>query len=175
MSFSRPCFFLYELPPVLRGLVFAALLAAILSTSDSYLLVAATNYSNDIYKNVINPECDDQKMLKITKRTTLVLGLGGLVVAIWMQSIMSIWNLASAAYVGGCFIPMLYALFFNNCKKSALAANCAMVVGSVTAVVFEVTGITFLGLPGAAVGTLANFIVFSLITLLDPKATVKSL
>ena len=114
-------------------------------------------------------------MLKITKRTTLVLGLGGLVVAIWMQSIMSIWNLASAAYVGGCFIPMLYALFFNNCKKSALAANCAMVVGSVTAVVFEVTGITFLGLPGAAVGTLANFIVFSLITLLDPKATVKSL
>lgn len=166
---------LNELPPVLRGLVFAALLAAILSTSDSYLLVAATNYSNDIYKNLINPKCDDQKMLKITKHTTLVLGLGGLAIAIWMQSIMSIWSLASAAYVGGCFIPMLYALFFKNCKKSALAANCAMIVGSVTSVVFEITGITFLSLPGAAVGTIANFIVFFLVTLLDPKATVKSL
>ena len=114
-------------------------------------------------------------MLKITKHTTLVLGLGGLAIAIWMQSIMSIWSLASAAYVGGCFIPMLYALFFKNCKKSALAANCAMIVGSVTSVVFEITGITFLSLPGAAVGTIANFIVFSLVTLLDPKATIKSL
>ena len=36
------------LPTGLRGIVFAALLAAILSTSDSYLLVAATNFSNDI-------------------------------------------------------------------------------------------------------------------------------
>lgn len=65
--------------------------------------------------------------------------------------------------------------FFKNCKKSALAANCAMIVGSVTSVVFEITGITFLSLPGAAVGTIANFIVFSLVTLLDPKATIKSL
>ena len=50
-----------------------------------------------------------------------------------------------------------------------------MIVGSVTSVVFEITGITFLSLPGAAVGTIANFIVFSLVTLLDPKATIKSL
>ena len=166
---------LQYLPTGLRGIVFAALLAAILSTSDSYLLVAATNFSNDIYKNLMNPSADDKTMLRITKRTTLVLGISGLAMALWMQSIMSIWNLAAAAYIGGCFIPMLYAFFSKKGKKSSLAANISMIVGSVTAIIIEIQGASIFGLPGAAVGTLLNFILFVGITALDKKASSRSL
>ena len=147
----------------------------LLGTCAYALLVAATNFSNDIYKNIINPSADDKTMLRITKRTTLVLGIGGLAMALWLQSIMSIWNLAAAAYIGGCFIPMLYAFFSKKGKKSTLAANVSMVAGSVTAVVIEVQGASVLGLPGAAVGTLLNFILFFGITALDKKASSHSL
>ncbi len=163
------------LPTGLRGIVFAALLAAILSTSDSYLLVAATNFSNDIYKTVINPSADDQTMLKVTRGSILVLSAGGLIMAIWMQNIMDIWSLAAAAYIGGCFIPMLYAFFSKREKKSALAANVAMIAGSVIAVFMEIQGMSVLGLPGAAVGTLVNLILFFFITAVDPKAKRKAL
>lgn len=163
------------LPTGLRGIVFAALLAAILSTSDSYLLVAAKNFSNDIYKSAINPSADDQTILKVTKGTILVLCAGGLVMALWIQNIMAIWSLAAAAYIGGCFIPMLYAFFSKRGKKSALATNVAMIAGSVVAVVIEVQGASVLGLPGAAVGTLVNLVLFFAITAVDPKGKREAL
>ncbi|MCI8510592.1 MAG: sodium:solute symporter family protein [Lachnospiraceae bacterium] len=163
------------LPVGLKGIVFASLLAAILSTSDSYLLVASTNFSNDIYKNIIKPDAADQEILRVTKLTTLVLGVGGLIMAVWMQSIMSIWSLASAAYVGGCFVPMLYALFSGRKKKSALAANTAMVAGSLTAIYCEATKTIIFGLPGAAVGMLLNLVLFFGLTAADKHAQVRSL
>lgn len=95
--------------------------------------------------------------------------------AIWMQNIMDIWSLAAAAYIGGCFIPMLYAFFSKREKKSALAANVAMIAGSVIAVFMEIQGMSVLGLPGAAVGTLVNLILFFFITAVDPKAKRKAL
>lgn len=166
---------LHYLPAGIRGIVFAALLAAIMSTCDSYLLVSATNFSNDIYKNLINPGASDEKIVKITRTSILVIGLVGLGMAIWLQSIMSAWSLASAAYVGGCFIPMMYALFFDKARKSKLAAKLAMLAGGVTGAVLEIIGITPLGLPAAVIGALVNLVIFVPVTLLDKNAEVRML
>ena len=95
--------------------------------------------------------------------------------ALWIQNIMAIWSLAAAAYIGGCFIPMLYAFFSKRGKKSALATNVAMIAGSVVAVVIEVQGASVLGLPGAAVGTLVNLVLFFGITAVDPKGKREAL
>ena len=50
-----------------------------------------------------------------------------------------------------------------------------MIAGSVIAVFMEIQGMSVLGLPGAAVGTLVNLILFFFITAVDPKAKRKAL
>ena len=60
------------LPTGIRGVCVAALMAAIMSTADSYMLTGATNISVDIYKNLINPNATDKQMVMVTDRKSVV-------------------------------------------------------------------------------------------------------
>ena len=99
------------LPTGIKGLCIAALMAAIMSTADSYMLSGATNLSVDIYKTYVNPNATDKQMLYVTKGGILIVGLLGLGFALLLPDVMSVWTLSSTAYVGGCLIPMLYGIF----------------------------------------------------------------
>ena len=163
------------LPIGLRGIIFASLLAAIMSTCDSYLLCSASNFSIDIYKNIIKPEATDEEIMRITKRGVLITGLIGLAMAIWLGDIMCAWSLVAACYVGGCFCPILYAMFFDKAKKSSLAANCSMICGGATGGVLELIGINVAGIPPVISGAIISLIVLIIITLLDKNAKVVAL
>ena len=89
------------LPTGIKGLCVAALMAAIMSTADSYMLSGATNISVDIYKTYINPKATDKQMLIVTKGGILAVGLLGLGFALLLPDVMSVWTLSSTAYVGG--------------------------------------------------------------------------
>ncbi len=166
---------LMYLPVGVRGLVFAALLAAIMSTCDSYLLCASSNLSLDLYKNLIKPDATDEDIKRISKRSVLVFGLIGLAMAIWLQSIMSAWSLVAAFFVGGCFCPILYAVLFDNAKKSGLAANCAMIIGGLTGGILELMKINPIGIPPVIFGALVSLVVLAVVTMADPNAKVVSL
>lgn len=163
------------LPVGLRGIIFASLLAAIMSTCDSYLLCSASNFSIDIYKNFIKPEATDEDIMKVTKRCVLITGLVGLAMAIWLGDIMSAWSLVAACYVGGCFCPILYAMFFDKAKKSSLAANWSMICGGVTGGLFEVMGINVFGIPPVIFGAIISLMVLVVVTLMDKDAKVVAL
>lgn len=161
---------LMYLPTGIRGIVFASLLAAIMSTCDSYLLCASSNLSIDIYKNLINPDATDDDIKRISKRSVLVFGVIGLAMAIWLGSIMSAWSLVAAFFVGGCFCPILYALFCDNAKKSGLAANCAMIGGGLTGGVLELMKVNVAGIPPVIFGAMVSLVILLVVTALDPKA-----
>lgn len=163
------------LPVGLRGIVFASLLAAIMSTCDSYLLCSASNFSIDIYKNIIKPEATDEDIMKVTKRCVLITGLVGLAMAIWLGDIMSAWSLVAACYVGGCFCPILYAMFFDKAKKSSLAANLSMICGGVTGGVLELLQINVAGIPPVIFGAIISLIILITVTLCDKNAKVVAL
>ena len=128
-------FLLHSLPMGIKGLVFSALIAAIMSTADSYILAAATNFSEDIYKNVINPNASDQQMVTITRRAVLGISVVGLALALLLPSVMGVWTWASTAYVGGCFVPMMAALFYGG-RKAPLAGLLTILAGSGSGLVF---------------------------------------
>lgn len=166
---------LQYLPVGLRGIVFASLLAAIMSTCDSYLLCAASNLSVDLYQNLLKPGATDEDIMKLSKASVLAFGGIGLAMAIWLGDIMSAWSLVAAFFVGGCFCPILYALFFDNAKKSGLAANCAMVIGGLSGGILELMKINIAGMPPVVVGTIVSLIVLLAVTAVDPKAKVVAL
>ena len=151
------------LPAGIKGLCIAALMAAIMSTSDSYMLTGATNIAIDIYKTTVNPNADDAKVLRVTKISVLAVGLLGLGFALILPDIMSVWTLSSTAYVGGCLVPMMYAIFSKK-KKSYTAAMTAMLGGGILAVVCELNGFVLFNLPAIVYGILLSAVLLFSIT-----------
>jgi SSS family solute:Na+ symporter len=67
------------LPPGLRGLMFAAFLAGLMSSIDSILNSTATLWTKDIYERFIRPGANDRHYLVVGKITTIVLLVFGVI------------------------------------------------------------------------------------------------
>jgi len=163
-----PLIIMKILPIGVKGIIIAALISAIMSSADSYLLVGATNFAIDIYKPFINPKATDAQVLKVTRYMVVLLGLGGLFLALLVPSIMGVWTIASSVYVGGCFVPMMYALFFKG-KKSGKAAVITMIVGSITSIILKFADVNLFNLPPVLICVIVTLIIFIPLTALERK------
>lgn len=94
------------------GLFLCGILAAIMSTADSQLLVCASSVSKDIYKNILKPESNDKKVLKVSRITVLVVAVLAFLIA-WNPN-NSIMNLVSDAWagLGSAFGPLVVCSLF---------------------------------------------------------------
>lgn len=151
------------LPAGIKGVCIAALMAAIMSTADSYMLSGATNISVDIYKTYINPNASDKQTVLITKASVLIVGLLGLGFALLLPDVMSVWTLSSTAYVGGCLVPMLWGIFSKG-KKSYTAAMVAIIGGGTLALVCEMNKFVLFNLPAIVYGILFSAVLLFAIT-----------
>lgn len=158
-----PSLLAITIPTGLKGLCIGALIAAILSTADSYILTTSTNVSIDIYKNLINPNATDNDTLKITRASVLGIGVIGLVFAMVLPDVIKLWTLSSTAYIGGCLVPMMYGLFSKK-KKSYIAAMVAIVGGGLFAVISELCGFSLFELPAIVYGIAISAVLLFIIT-----------
>lgn len=149
-------------PPVIAGILFSALMAAVMSTADSQLLVTASAVTNDIIKQVSKKEIDDKKLMWISRWIVIVVAIIGAVIAYDENS--SIMDLVSYAWAGfgAAFGPVvLLCLFWKRATlKGALAG---MLVGFVIVIVWSnflaaPTGLYEL-VPGFALALVVNIIV----------------
>ncbi|MCH8333022.1 sodium:solute symporter [Candidatus Sumerlaeota bacterium] len=99
-----PHFIATELPTGVRGLLIAAILAAGMSTLDSSANVSATVWAVDFYRRFIRPDCDDRRMLKVTRISTVAIGIIGTAASLLMintRSALDVWWQISAVFGGG--------------------------------------------------------------------------
>ena len=82
--------------PALAGVLFAALMAAVMSTSDSQLLVASSAVSNDIYKHFKGENLSDVKLVWISRIIIIIIAILAAYIALDPES--SIMNLVSFAW-----------------------------------------------------------------------------
>lgn len=118
------------------GIFLCGILAAIMSTADSQLLVTASAVSEDMYKGVINKKASEKSSLLVGKIAVVVVAVIAFVIALDPKS--SIMDLVSDAWAGfgAAFGPVvLLALFW---KRSTLAgAISGMTVGALTVIVWD--------------------------------------
>ena len=118
------------------GIFLCGILAAIMSTADSQLLVTASSVSEDMYNGVIKKDASEKSSLRIGKIAVIVVAIIAFFIAIDPQS--SIMGLVSDAWAGfgSAFGPVvLLALFW---KRSTLAgAISGMAVGALTVMVWD--------------------------------------
>ena len=75
------------LPPILAGFVMAGILAATISSSDSYLLIAASAFAKNIYQGVVKKDADDKKVLTISRITLFAIAVIAIVIALDENSV----------------------------------------------------------------------------------------
>lgn len=123
-----------SLPAILAGFVMAGILAATISSSDSYLLIAASACAKNIYQGVCNKKATDKQVMRVTRITLLVIALIAMVIAMDQDSV--IFKIVSFAWAGfgATFGPiMLFSLFWRRTNKAGAIAGMVGGAGMVFA------------------------------------------
>lgn len=112
------------LPALLAGFVMAGILAATISSSDSYLLIAASAFSKNIYQHLIKKDATDDQVMKVSKIILFVISLIGIVIALDETSV--IFTIVSFAWAGfgATFGPItLFSLFWKRTTREGAIAG----------------------------------------------------
>ena len=112
------------LPPLLAGFVMAGILAATISSSDSYLLIAASAFAKNIYQGLCKKDASEKQVMTISRITLLALALIGIVIALDENSV--IFQIVSFAWAGfgATFGPlMILCLFWKRTTKEGAIAG----------------------------------------------------
>ena len=116
------------LPPLIAGFVMAGILAATISSSDSYLLIAASAFAKNIYQGLLKRDATDKQVMTVSRITLLAVALLGILIALDENSV--IFTLVSFAWAGfgATFGPlMLFSLFWKRTNQAGAIAG--MVAG----------------------------------------------
>ncbi len=157
------------LHPVFAGIVMAGILAATISSSDSYLLIAASAFSKNIFEGIIKKDADDKLVMHVSRVVLLLISLIGIIIAWDEESV--IFNLVSFAWAGfgATFGPlMLFSLFWKRTTRAGAVAG--MLTGGIMVFVWNL-GISKLGGVFAIYELLPAFILSSLAIIIVSLAT----
>jgi sodium/proline symporter len=125
---------------VFAGILLSAIMAAIMSTADSQLLVSASSFSNDLYKVVLRKNASNRELLVVSRLAVGAVALAALVMAMdtssdFFKVVMKMVSFAWAGF-GAAFGPLiLLALFWR--RTTLIGAVCGMVTGAVTCFVWK--------------------------------------
>ena len=102
----------------------AGILAATISSSDSYLLIAASAFAKNIFQGICKKNATDKQVMIISRVTLLVLALIGIVIALDEKSV--IFSIVSFAWAGfgATFGPiMIFSLFWKRVNRAGAIAG----------------------------------------------------
>ena len=114
--------------PIFGGFVIAAIIAAIMSTADSFLLVSGVTISRDFYQRYINPEATQAQLIRVSQWTTLIVGAAGLILALtYSKGVMLLGAYVFGTVAAGFFVPLYIGLFWRRANN--FGGCLAIVVG----------------------------------------------
>ncbi len=124
------------LPAFICGLVVSGIFAATMSSSSSYLLIAGSAISQNLYRGIINKNASEQQCMFISRVALVVILIFGIVIALDQDS--SIFEVVSYAWAGfgASFGPlMLMSLYWRRTNWQGALAG--MLTGAITVVVWN--------------------------------------
>lgn len=151
--------------PAIAGIFLAAVLASIMSTVDSQLLVASSSVTKDFYQVFFKKEANDKELVIIGRIAVIVISIVAFIIALNPDS--KVLDLVSYAWagLGATFAPVvILSLYWKDMNRHGALAG--MIIGGITTIVwnnlsggiFEIYEL----LPGFIFACLAIFIVSKL-------------
>ena len=122
--------------PWVAGILLAAILAAVMSTIDSQLLVCSSALTSDFYKECWKPEASDKELVWVSRLSVLGVSLVGLAIATDPNS--QVLSLVSYAWAGlGAGFGPVIILSLTDKRLNLYGAVSGMITGAVTVVVWK--------------------------------------
>lgn len=122
--------------PLFAGILLAAILAAIMSTADSQLLVASSSLTEDIYKTILRPGASDKELVWVSRTFVVIIAVIALFIGINPNS--SVLNLVAYAWAGfgATFGPIvILSLYWKGISEHGALAG--MLVGGITIIIWK--------------------------------------
>ena len=150
-------------PPIIAGIVLSAVLAAIMSTASSQLLVAASAFAQDFYKTLLRKDADQTELVWISRASVLMIASTAVYLGFNPNSFILDMVAYAWAGFGAAFGPaILMSLFWKRTTKAGVIAG--IIVGGVTVLVwkqFELFGLYEI-VPGFIFSIIAIYVVSKL-------------
>ncbi|MET7618098.1 sodium:solute symporter [Streptomyces sp. NPDC005408] len=124
-----------ELPIGVRGLVLAAALAAVMSTSSGALIACATVANNDIWsrlRGLASRGGSDHDEVRGNRAFILIMGVGVVCIAIALNNVVEALTVAYNLLVGGLLVPILGGLLWK--RGTVYGALASVIVGGVAVI-----------------------------------------
>lgn len=155
-----------HLPVALGALLMTTIMAVIVSTAISYLLVPATALVRDIYQRFINPNASEKSLVWLLRGLVVVLGVIAYIISTYSEKFLEVALRAYTIYGTGVTPSLVAALTWK--RATTAGALTSIVTGVVTTLIWEFgnlgasTGVDPV-IPAIAV-SVASLIVVSLLT-----------
>jgi len=123
------------LPNWLAGLLLAGIIAAMMSSADSQLLVLTSSVTEDLIHKALGIKLTEKQLVGVARGCIIVAGLVGLTIAYTSKSL--IFSIVSYAWAGiGCTFSaaLLLALFWKRCTSAGIAAT--LISGLISTVIW---------------------------------------
>lgn len=134
-------------PLFISGVLLSAILAAVMSTADSQLLVTASSISEDLYRGIFRKNASEKELVWVSRLTIVAVAICAYCIAMDPNnsSVLALVAYAWAGF-GATFGPVvLMSLFYR--KMTGKAALCGMVTGGVTTILWKVLASHFANIP----------------------------
>ncbi len=163
------------------GIILCSILAAIMSTADSQLLVTSSSVAKDLFKGSFTKNLSENKMMLVSRITVVVVAILAFIIA-WDPN-SSIMGLVSNAWagLGAAFGPtILLSLYWKRINK--YGAMAGMLSGGLTVIIWDyiklvtVDGVkstlgTYTGMYSLLVGFFVSLFFIVIVSLVTPKVS----
>ncbi len=122
--------------PVIAGVLLAAILAAVMSTADSQLLVSSSALAEDFYKGFFRKDAESAELVNVGRAAVVVIAIIACVIALDDESM--VLDLVAYAWAGfgAAFGPViLLSLYWRDMNRNGALAG--VLVGGITVVVWD--------------------------------------
>lgn len=163
-------------PGIIAGILLSAVLASIMSTADSQLLVTASAVANDFFKVVVKKDVSDKTLMWVSRGSVMVISVIACILALDPKdSIMGIVSNAWAGF-GAAFGPaILLSLYWKRLTLKGTVAG--IITGAGTVLLWD----NILHLGGVMYSIVPGFILSIIVTVIvsfidkEPSNEVKEI
>jgi SSS family transporter len=158
---------LKHLPVWLGAVVMTTIMAVIVSTAISYLLVPATALVRDVYQRFINPRASERKLVWLLRGVVVGLGIIAYVISTYSERFLEVALRAYTIYGTGVTPSLVAALIWK--RATAPGAITSIIAGVATTLIWEFGGLgTSTGIDPVIPAIVLSVLALVIVSLLTP-------
>ena len=148
------------MPPVLKGLVIAAVISIVMSSANSYLNSASIAFINDVLAPLRAKPLTSRQALRLAMVVTFVVGVMSVFFALAIESVLDILIYAYTYWAPVVLVPLVATIY--GVRKGVAGFVAGALAGLFVAMVWDNVLHQPGQIAGLVVGVFANLLVFSL-------------